>query len=222
MQTSLRVEFLMDQNFREIQQRVRRYWFKDGIGEIVVGSLFLLLALYFAGHRWLPADSNAPMMLDGSLLLILILGIFTTRRLINIFKMHITYPRTGYVEYYPDKEGLLPTQIFIFFIAIGFIFLLVVFGKWVGSFIWLPGFIGALISIILIVIRTRAIDLNRFYYLAAASLFLGLASSFSGLPAHYSISLFYALFGIVLMIWGGATLAKYLHENPLADEGTDE
>lgn len=212
----------MDQNFREIQQRVRRYWFKDGIGEIVVGSLFLLLALYFAGHRWLPADSNAPMMLDGSLLLILILGIFTTRRLINIFKMHITYPRTGYVEYYPDKEGLLPTQIFIFFIAIGFIFLLVVFGKWVGSFIWLPGFIGALISIILIIIRTRAIDLNRFYYLAAASLFLGLASSFSGLPAHYSISLFYALFGIVLMIWGGATLAKYLHENPLADEGTDE
>ncbi len=212
----------MDQNFREIQQRVRRYWFKDGIGEIVVGSLFLLLALYFAGHRWLPADSNAPMMLDGSLLLILILGIFTTRRLINIFKMHITYPRTGYVEYYPDKEGLLPTQIFIFFIAIGFIFLLVVFGKWVGSFVWLPGFIGALISIILIVIRTRAIDLNRFYYLAAASLFLGLASSFSGLPAHYSISLFYALFGIVLMIWGGATLAKYLHENPLADEGTDE
>ena len=212
----------MDQNFREIQQRVRRYWFKDGIGEIVVGSLFLLLALYFAGHRWLPADSNAPMMLDGSLLLILILGIFTTRRLINIFKMHITYPRTGYVEYYPDKEGLLPTQIFIFFIAIGFIFLLVVFGKWVGSFIWLPGFIGALISIILIVIRTRAIDLNRFYYLAAASLFLGLASSFSGLPAHYSISLFYALFGIVLMIWGGATLAKYLHENPLADEGSDE
>ncbi|MBK9210820.1 MAG: hypothetical protein IPL71_22075 [Anaerolineales bacterium] len=212
----------MDQNFREIQQRVRRYWFKDGIGEIVVGSLFLLLALYFAGHRWLPADSNAPMMLDGSLLLILILGIFTTRRLINIFKMHITYPRTGYVEYYPDKEGLLPTQIFIFFIAIGFIFLLVVFGKWVGSFIWLPGFIGALISIILIVIRTRAIDLNRFYYLAAASLFLGLASSFSGLPAHYSISLFYALFGIVLMIWGGATLAKYLHENPLVDEGTDE
>jgi len=212
----------MDQNFREIQQRVRRYWFKDGIGEIVVGSLFLLLALYFAGHRWLPADSNAPMMLDGSLLLILILGIFTTRRLINIFKMHITYPRSGYVEYYPDKEGLLPTQIFIFFIAIGFIFLLVVFGKWVGSFIWLPGFIGALISIILIVIRTRAIDLNRFYYLAAASLFLGLASSFSGLPAHYSISLFYALFGIVLMIWGGATLAKYLHENPLADGGTDE
>jgi hypothetical protein len=212
----------MEQNFHAIQQRVRRYWFKDGIGEIVVGSLFLLLALYFAGHRWLPADSNAPMMLDGSLLLILILGIFTTRRLINIFKMHITYPRTGYVEYYPDKEGLLPTQIFIFFIAIGFIFLLVVFGRWVGSFIWLPGFIGALISIILIVIRTRAIDLNRFYYLAAASLFLGLASSFSGLPAHYSISLFYALFGIVLMIWGGATLAKYLHENPLADEGTDE
>jgi hypothetical protein len=216
------MEILMDQNFREIQRRVRRYWFKDGIGEIVVGSLFLLLALYFAGHRWLPPDSKAPMMLDGSLLLILILGIFTTRRLINVFKLHITYPRTGYVEYYPDKQDFLPTQIFIFFITIGFIFLLVVFGKWVGSFVWLPGFIGALISIILIVIRTRAIDLDRFYYLAAASLFFGLASSFSGLPAHYSISLFYALFGIVLVVWGGGTLAKYLHENPMIEEGADE
>jgi len=212
----------MDQDFREIQQRVRRYWFKDGIGEIVVGGLFLLLALYFAGHRWLPSDSKAPMVLDGSLALILIVGIFFTRRLIVIFKTHITYPRTGYVEYYPGKEESFPAKVFIFFSAVGFMLLLVVFGRWVGSFVWLPGFIGFLISVILVIIRTRAIDLDRFYFLAAASLILGLALTFSGLSAHYSISLFYALFGVVLITWGGTTLAKYLRENPLPDEIADE
>ncbi|MFN8383284.1 MAG: hypothetical protein U0V02_15170 [Anaerolineales bacterium] len=212
----------MDQNFHAIQQRVRRYWFKDGIGEMMVGGLFLLLALYFAGHRWLPSDTNAPMYLDGSLVIILIVGIFFTRKLIGIFKANITYPRTGYVEYYPGSVDTVPARIFIFFSALGFGLLLVVIGRYVGTFQWLPAFLGILLGVILIIIRTRAIDLNRFYYLAAASMILGVAASLSGLPAHYSISLYYALFGFVLIFLGGKTLAKYLRENPLPDGAPDE
>ncbi len=212
----------MDQNFHAIQQRVRRYWFKDGIGEMMVGGLFLLLALYFAGHRWLPSNTNAPMYLDGSLVFILIVGIFFTRRLIGIFKTNITYPRTGYVEYYPGSADTVPARIFIFFSALGFGLLLVVIGRYVGSFAWLPAFLGILLGVILIIIRTRAIDLNRFYYLAAASAILGVAATFSGLPAYYSISLYYALFGFVLIFFGGKVLAKYLRENPLPAGETDE
>jgi hypothetical protein len=212
----------MEHDFQAVQQRVRRYWFKDGIGEIVVGGLFLLLALYFAGHRWLPSDTNAPMMLDGSLALILIFGVFFTRRLISIFKTHITYPRTGFVEYHSEENNTIATRVFVFFLVVGFILLLVVFGKWVGTFVWLPGFIGFLTSVILIIIRTRAIELDRFYSLAAASAILGLACSFSGLPAHYSISLFYGLFGLVMIGLGTKTLARYLRENPLPMESTDE
>src|SRR5690348_5415922 len=100
----------MEHEFQAVQQRVKRYWFKDGIGEIVVGGLFLLLALYFAGHRWLPSDTKAPMVLDGGLTLILILGVFFTRKLINVFKTHITYPRTGYVEYYPARNENFPAR----------------------------------------------------------------------------------------------------------------
>ena len=111
---------------------------------------------------------------------------------------------------------------FIFFLVTGFVLLLVVFGRWVGTFIWLPGFIGFLGSVILIVIRTRAIELNRFYYLAAASMIFGLICSFSGLPAHYSISLFYALFGLVLIVLGVIVLTKYLRDNPLPAEDVDE
>lgn len=204
----------MEQNFHTIQQRVRRYWFKDGIGEIMVGGLFLLLALYFSGHRWLPADSHAPIMLDGSLVLVLILGIFFTRRLITLFKTRITYPRTGYVEYYPGGKDTLPAQIFIFLSALGIGLLLIVIGKFVGSFLWLPGILGLLLSVILLVIRACAIDLNRFYTLAVFSALLGVGASRSGLPAHYSISLYHALFGLVLIFFGARTLSDYLRENP--------
>jgi hypothetical protein len=211
----------MEHEFQAVQQRVKRYWFKDGIGEIVVGGLFLLLALYFAGHRWLPSDTTAPMVLDGSLTLILIFGVFFTRKLINTFKTHITYPRTGYVEYYPGRNETLPARLFIFFSMAGFILLLVVLGKWVGSFQWLPGFIGVLGGLILIVIRIRAVELNRFYYLAVASIVFGLGASFSGLSPQYSISLYYALFSMVLIALGFVTLARYLRENPIPMEGSD-
>jgi hypothetical protein len=213
---------VLEHNFHAIQQRVRRYWFKDGVGEMMVGGLFLLLALYFAGHRWLPPDTNAARYLDGSLFFILIVGIFFTRRLISIFKTKITYPRTGYVEYYPGSPDTIPARIFIIVSAIGFGILLLVIGRYVGSFKWLPAFLGILLSVFLIIIRMRAIDLNRFYYLAAASALLGVAASLSGLPAHYSISVYYALFGLVLIFLGGKTLAKYLRENPLPAGGTDE
>lgn len=212
----------MEHEFQAVQQRVRRYWFKDGIGEIVVGGLFLLLALYFAGHRWLPSDTKAPMVLDGSLALILILGVFFTRKLINTFKMHITYPRTGYVEYYPGRNETFGGRLFIFFSMAGFILLLVVLGRWVGSFQWLPGFIGILGGLILIIIRIRAVELNRFYYLAAASIIFGVGASFSGLPPQYSISLYYALFSAVLIALGFVTLTRYLRENPVpVEEGSD-
>jgi hypothetical protein len=212
----------MEHEFHAVQQRVKRYWFKDGIGEIVVGGLFLLLALYFAGHRWLPSDTRVPIILDGSLALILIFGVFFTRHLINIFKMHITYPRTGYVEYYPDRNETFTGRLFIFLSMVGFIILLVVIGKWVGSFQWMPSFIGILSSVILIIIRVYAVELNRFYYLAAASFVFGLGASFSGLPPQYSISLYYALFSMVLITLGFVTLSRYLRENPLPAEDIDD
>jgi hypothetical protein len=212
----------LEHDLVEVQKRVKRYWFKDGIGEIVIGGLFLLLAVYFAGHRWLPADSSAPMFLDGGLALILVLGVFFTRKLIHTFKLHITYPRTGYVEYYPAKNETFAARVFIFFSIAGFAILLIVFGKWVGSFQWLTGFLGVVGSIILLVIRTYAVDLKRFYYLAGASFVLGLVCSFSGLSPHYSLSLFYALFSLVLIAIGSVTLTRYLRENPLPVGGIDD
>ncbi len=100
--------------------------------------------------------------------------------------------------------------------------LLVIFGRWVGSFNWLPGFTGLLFGVVFIILRARANGLDRFYVLGGFCITLGMALSFSGLSMRYSLGLFYGLTGIVLMFSGGITLLHYLRENPLPRKSENE
>ncbi|MBI3163627.1 MAG: hypothetical protein IPG44_06195 [Anaerolineales bacterium] len=212
----------MEQNFTEIKRRVRHYWFKDGIGEISVGGLLTALAIYFAGHRALPPVSNAPLYLDLGLAFIFILGIAFTRRLILIFKTRITYPRTGYVEYRMESVSSLPVRIGIFIAIAAFILLLIMIGRWVGSFQWVPALLGGLIGVIAFGVNKLAAGLERFVYHAVLSLVLGIGFSVSGLPPQYGLSLYYLVLGVWLIGWGGRILKKYLRENPLPERGADD
>ena len=213
----------MEQNYLEIQQRVRHYWFKDGIGEIAVGGLFIALSLYFAGHRMVSPASNAPLYLNLGLFFVLAFGVVLTRKLITIFKMHITYPRTGYVEYYFERQFPLPVQILLWAVGVLFVVLLVVIGRWVGTFQWLPAFLGVVFGLILFAFRTTTSGLMRFNYHAALSVLLGGGLSLmSGISAQYSLSWYYGVFGAWLVVWGVGILATYLRENPLPEGGADE
>lgn len=216
----------MNQDFNEIQQRVRHYWFKDGVGEIAVGGLFLMLSLYFAGHyfagtRFLPPVWNAPLYIDLGLAILLLVGIVLTRKIIAVVKMHITYPRTGYVEYYIESKSSLATRIAIFIAGTLFVLLLIAIGRWVGSFKWIPAFLGVFFGGVLIFLRTKTFGLKRFNYHASLSILLGLGLTFSSMPIP-GLSVYYAVFGVWLLIWGIWILAKYLRENPLPDGDDDE
>lgn len=216
----------MNQDFNEIQQRVRHYWFKDGVGEIAVGGLFLMLSLYFAGHyfagtRFLPPVWNAPLYIDLGLAFLLLIGIVLTRKIIAVVKMHITYPRTGYVEYYIESKSSLATRIAIFVAGTLFVLVLIAIGRWVGSFKWIPAFLGIFFGGLLIFLRTRTFGLKRFNYHASLSVLLGLGLTFSSMPIP-GLSVYYAVFGVWLLIWGIWILAKYLRENPLPDGDDDE
>ena len=216
----------MNQDFNEVQQRVRHYWFKDGVGEIAVGGLFLMLSLYFAGHyfagtRFLPSVWNAPLYIDLGLAFLLLIGIVLTRKIIAVVKMHITYPRTGYVEYYIESKSSLLVRIAIFVAGTLFVLLLIAIGRWVGSFKWIPAFLGVFFGGALIFLRTRTFGLKRFNYHASLSILLGLGLTFSSMPIP-GLSVYYAVFGIWLLSWGVWVLAKYLRENPLPERDNDE
>ena len=212
----------MQSNFMEVEQRVKRYWFKDGLGELVGGGMILLIGFYFAGQEWLPEGSMGRTLLQSSLALLIIGGALATRWLVNVMKARLTYPRTGYVEYQAGAKNTSSRRLLTGGIAMSVSALLVVFGRFFGSFNWLPGFTGLVFGVAFILLRARANGVSRFYVLGTFCIILGMALSFTSLPMGYSLGLFYGLTGIVSMFSGGITLLRYLRENPLPIETDNE
>src|SRR5688500_3054411 len=88
--------------------RARKNWYIDGFGELVGGGgMCLILALYFSAGEYFGDDSLIGGLLNASMALVLIGGIFLVRRLINAVKLRVTYPRTGYVEYSEPKNKVV-------------------------------------------------------------------------------------------------------------------
>ena len=86
----------MKDNTSDVEQRVKRYWYVDGFGELVGGGgMCLILALYFAAGEYFGDQSFIGGLLSSTMALVLIGGFFLVRRIINTAKEHVTYPRTG-------------------------------------------------------------------------------------------------------------------------------
>src|SRR5512138_3625395 len=99
----------MKDNLSDVEQRVKRYWYVDGFGELVGGGgMCLILAVYFATQQYFGDDSLVGRLLQVGLFFVLVGGMFLVRRLINAAKLRVTYLRTGYVEYsQPQNKRLM-------------------------------------------------------------------------------------------------------------------
>jgi MFS family permease len=208
----------MNSNQSNVQQRVNRYWYADGLAEILGGGMFLLLAVYFALQDFLGPDSMLSGILQASLALLLIGGAFVSRRLINSLKTRLTYPRTGYVEYRVNKKDTGRKRILVFILAFTISALTIAFVGVFKSFNSIVAVTGFIVGMILVLLRGKASGLFRFYILGAISLLLGFAISASGLSEGYALGLYYGLMGVCFLLSGGLTLRHYLHENPLPAE----
>ncbi len=82
-----------------IERRTRRYWFEDGIGEIGLGIVFVLLATYFAASAAVPPDSPLKPFVTLFLPVLIVVLSFTTNRAIQAAKDRYVHPRTGYLSF---------------------------------------------------------------------------------------------------------------------------
>ena len=208
----------MKDNLSDIEQRVKRYWYVDGFGELVGGGgMCLILAIYFAAQEYFGDDSLMGSLLQVSLFFVLVGGMFLVRRLINAAKLRVTYPRTGYIEYTTPQNkkwmGAL-SAIVGMVMAMTFIFIVRQFNR-IDAMVAVS---GAVMGIILFVKQVWTAKVKRFYILSAAAVLYGVALSVSGFPRGYNLGLFYALMSLSFAISGGLTLKKYLDENPLQTE----
>lgn len=205
----------MQTNISDVEQRVKRYWYTDGIGELIGGGMFILLGIYFALQGFLGQNSTLGGILQVSLILVMIGGSVISRKLINVLKTRLTYPRTGYVEYRVNQNDTRSRRIWVAGLAFVISGLTMVFVRLFHSFDSIVAVTGVAVGLILMILRAKSAGLARFYVLGAVSLVLGLALSVSGLPDGYSLGLYYGLMGLCFIFSGGWTLRRYLAENPL-------
>jgi hypothetical protein len=205
----------MQHNVFDIEQRVKRYWYTDGIGELIGGGMFILLGIYFALQGFVGQNSMIGGILQVSLILVMIGGMAVSRRLINTLKTRLTYPRTGYVEYQVDEQKMKFRRVWVMILAFVISALTMVFVRLFQAFDSIVAVTGVAVGLILVILRAKSAGLSRFYILGAISIALGLALSMSELSNGYNLGLFYGLMGLCFMLSGGWTLRRYLEANPL-------
>lgn len=208
----------MQNNLSEVEQRVKRYWFTDGLAELIGGGMFILLGVYFSMQELLGQNSLVGGILQASLVLLMIAGAYASRRLVNSLKTRITYPRTGYVEYPANKKETRSRLILVVILAASISALSMAFIRLFQSFDSMVAVTGFVVGMVLVLLRAKASGLARFYILGAVSMILGFVLSVSGLANGHSLGLFYSLMGLCFLISGGLTLKHYLHSNPLPAE----
>jgi hypothetical protein len=211
----------MQADVHQTERRVRRYWYTDGIGELVAGWFLILLGLYFALQEYLGEDSPVTALLGGSLVLLFIGGAAAARWLVNALKTRLTYPRTGYVEYRQPEHNPRRRGIVVLAIGMAVAISAVLLARLMGSPDPIIATSGILFGAVLAVTAGRSSGLARFYLLAALSFMLSVGLSFADLPQGYALGLFYGLMGVAAVISGTWVLVRYLDEYPLPQELTD-
>jgi len=209
----------MKDNLSDVEQRVRRYWYADGFGELVGGGgMCLILALYFAAQEYFGDDTLIGGLLQASLVLVLFGGFYLVRRLINAAKLRVTYPRTGYVEYQASGQNRWMAGILSAVVAMALAATFVFIVRRVNTIDAMTAISGAVMGIILFVKQVWSTKVKRFYFLSLAALVYGALLAVSGFLPGYNLGLFYGLMSLTFVISGGLTLRKYLSENPLPAE----
>jgi hypothetical protein len=203
---------------KEVEQRVKRYWYTDGIAELAGGGMFLLLGLYFGIQGYLGENSLVSVLLQASLALLMIAGAFGVRWLVNVLKARVTYPRTGYVQYHVNERDATRRRWIVGGIGMVVAIASILLVDALRSLDAMVLVTGLLVGAVFIILRGRASGLKRFYALGGLAIVLGVVLAFSRLPQAYSLGLFYGLLGVGVLVSGALVLHRYLSENPLPAE----
>jgi len=207
---------------KQVEKRVKRYWYTDGIAELASGGMFLLLGLYFGVLGYFEEGSLVSVILQVSMILVFVGGAFGVRWLVNTLKSRLTYPRTGYVEYRVNEKDAKMRRYVVMAVAMMFAVASIVLIDYIRGLDSMVLFSGVIIGVIFVALRGRSSGLKRFYLLGGLSIVLGIGLAFSNLTQVYTLSLFYGLLGIAIIISGGVVMRQYINENPVQMENDNE
>lgn len=212
----------MNDKFQIVEKRVKRYWYSDGIVELSLGGMFFLLGVYFGIQGYLGEGSQASVIMQVGLFVLIFAGIVGVQRVVNALKARLTYPRTGYVEYRKDGQDIKQRRNIFMGVALALVAASIILFDFFRNFDSMILGTGVMVGAVFIALRGKSTGVTRFYVLGVFSILLGVGLSFDKLPQEYNLALFYSLFGVAVMISGGLVLRRYLRENPMPAESDNE
>ncbi len=198
-----------DREIERVMQRTRRYWYEDGLTEMAVGCLFLAIGLLFLTEYVLGSPLASGISAVG-LPVIVVGGSWLGRYLVRIAKERYIYPRTGYVAYRRPPGGRSRTATVAVAVMVGSLIGLL-FSLAPASLAWIPALQGLLVGGFLLFYGYR-LGLVRFYVLAICAVVAGTVTSLAGLGDLLGSSVFFAAFGLALLLSGLLTLGRYLRQ----------
>lgn len=203
-------------DIEKIEKRTVQSFYDDGLPEIALGLIFLLLGGYFFAQAVAPEGSALGSALSVLFFLIIVSAGFLVSRILRFLKRRITYPRTGYVAFKkkePSSKRRAATMIVGGIIGAAIAALYGISPSFKTLF---PAVNGLLLAVAVLLFAGK-VGLVRFYILSAASAVIGFAVTASGIGDIKGISLYYGLFGAALILSGLVALVAYLRKSPRAD-----
>jgi len=188
-------------------RRAARYWFDDGLVEIGVGLLFLLMAAMFALEGLVPAGRLPAAFSALWLPVILLGGMLVLSVALRAVKQRLTYPRTGYVSY-PHTRPVRKVLAGIIggLVSMGLVLLLARRPEWLTA---LPALQGGVVALVWFVLSYR-IGAWRLTAVGLLALGAGLIASFAGLTTSIGAALVFGTAGWASLVSGALVLAHYL------------
>jgi len=209
----------MSDPISEARVRTQRYWFRDGLEEITLGIIFLLIG------GWSLARVKTSWFWPATLvyLLLIVAFIVFVPRVKTAMRERITYPRSGYVVQggWWGKHrhargmvfalvGLLATGALVYAGRAGL-------ADPARMVQWLPTMCGILLGAVSVYVWVRH-GLLRWVVVGVFAVILGIAVSIEYPPSQYPLSLAFGIYvigvGCAFLCSGGVTLRNYLRTPP--------
>lgn len=210
----------LDERMDEARQQAYQYWYEDGLSEILVGVLFLLIGLLLTLQGYLPPHPLWTALSALALPLLIVGGVYAFRWLTRRLKERITYPRTGYVAYRRERSRRRWLWNAVVVAGMGIIVALLMLSA-PASLAWLPLIQGLIVGAFFLWIAHQ-MALVRFYGFALASVSIGAAAAWGRVADPFDTALYYAGMGVLLIFVGAVVLGNYLRRSQTEDGMADE
>lgn len=211
----------MNETIKTTIERTRQYWYIDGFSELLVGFIFVSLAL-ISGLSVLFKPSIGSAILVGVGYPVIILGgVVFGNKWVRAMKEKVTYPRTGYVKYIQPASPSRRARIIKAFVIAFMVSIVtnVILSK-LDPF-WIVLGTGLLIAAFVVYMGVQ-IPLNRFYFLAGWIAVVSYAAARLPLADDVQMCILLAGIGLGWVAGGVVSLGIYLRNHPVENPEIEE